>query len=136
VTRLLTGQFPNYELVLPKGELHPALFNTHALEAAVKRAALLADEKSHSVKLEFQDGSLRITSQSHETGDAEVIISADYQGPAITIGFNAEYLLDFLSLVEHEQVQLGLKDGASQALFTLPGGDDLDFRYVVMPMRL
>jgi DNA polymerase III subunit beta len=136
VTRLLTGQFPNYELVLPKSELNPALFDTGTLLAALKRAALMADDKSHSVKMEFQEGTLKITAQSNETGDAEVVIPADYQGPAVTIGFNAEYLMDFLNLVEREKVQLGLKDGSSQTLFTLPGEDELDFRYVVMPMRL
>src|SRR6185436_16364386 len=113
-----------------------ALFDTRVLHAALKRAALMADEKSHSIKMEFQEGTLKITAQSNEAGDAEVIIPTDYQGPAVTIGFNAEYLLDFLSLVEREQVQLGLKDGSSQTLFTLPGEDELDFRYVVMPMRL
>lgn len=135
-SRTLSGQFPNYELVLPKDKRTPVVFENARLFGAIKRVALMADEKSHSVKFDLTEGQVRITSQAADVGESEDILSVDYNGPAITIGFNAQYLLDFFSVIQDGDVIFDLKDGNSQVQLRSALDSEFDFRYIVMPMRL
>jgi DNA polymerase III subunit beta len=135
-SRTLSGQFPNYELVLPKDKRIPVVFDCTRLSAAIRRVALMADEKSHSVKFELTDGQVRITSQAADIGESEDILVVDYNGPAITIGFNAQYLLDFFNVIQEGDVIFDLKDGNSQVQLRSGLETEHDFRYIVMPMRL
>jgi len=133
-SRLLAGQFPNYELVLPKNNDKTITLNADTLTQAIRRAALMADERSHGVKLDLSSGKLSITSQSADVGEAKEMIPLDYAGDGLSIGFNASYILDFLAVVGTDEVLLELKDEQSPAL--MRPADDGDYRYVVMPMRL
>lgn len=135
-SRTLSGQFPNYELVLPKDKRTPVVFENARLFSAIKRVALMADEKSHSIKFELTDGQVRITSQAADIGESEDILTTDYSGPAITIGFNAQYLLDFFSVIQDGDVIFDLKDSSSQVQLRSALESGYDFRYIVMPMRL
>lgn len=135
-SRTLSGQFPNYELVLPKDKRTPVVFENAKLASAIRRVALMADEKSHSVKFELLDGQVRITSQAADLGESEDILFVDYTGPTITIGFNAQYLLDFFNVIQDGDVIFDLKDGSSQVQLRSSLESEYDFRYIVMPMRL
>ncbi len=135
-SRTLSGQFPNYELVLPKDKRTPVVFENARLFGAIKRVALMADEKSHSVKFEMTEGQVRITSQAADVGESEDVLTVDYNGPAITIGFNAQYLLEFFSVIQDGDVIFDLKDGNSQVQLRSALDSEYDFRYIVMPMRL
>lgn len=135
-SRILSGQFPNYELVLPKDKRMPIAFNNQRLYGSIKRVALMADEKSHSVKFELSVGQVRISSQAADVGESEDILSVDYDGPSITIGFNAQYLLDFFGVCQDGDVILEFKDANSQVQVRSVLESEYDFRYIVMPMRL
>jgi DNA polymerase-3 subunit beta len=135
-SRMLAGQFPNYELVLPKNNDKTIALNVDKIAQAIRRAALMADERSHGVKVELSAGKLSITSQSADVGEAKEVIPLDYSGDTLSIGFNAQYLLDFLGVVGTEEVLFELKDEQSPALIRPSGDGQSDYKYVVMPMRL
>ena len=135
-SRMLAGQFPNYDLVLPKGNDKLVTINTEKIAQAVRRAALMADERSHGIKYELGQGRLNISAQSADVGESRETIAVDYTGADLTIGFNAQYLLDFLSVVATDEIVFELKDEQSPALMKPAGEESESYRYVVMPMRL
>jgi DNA polymerase-3 subunit beta len=137
VSRLLAGQFPNYEMVLPKDNDQSATFNTSDLSKAIRRVALMADDSSHSIRLTLGKEQLLITSQSPEEGEAREIVSTDFAGDEIDIGFNASYLQDFLNAAGTERIVFEFKDANSQAqLRPVTDNDEVQFLCVVMPMRI
>jgi DNA polymerase III subunit beta len=135
-SRMLAGQFPNYELVLPKNNDKSVTLNVDKLTQAIRRAALMADERSHGVKVELTSGNLSITSQSADVGEAKEDIPLDYTGESLSIGFNAQYLLDFLGVVGTDEVVFEFKDEQSPALLRPLGDEGAEYKYVIMPMRL
>lgn len=135
-SRMLAGQFPNYELVLPKSNDKTVPLNTEKITQAIRRAALMADERSHGIKLELANGQLNITSQSADVGEAREVIPVDYTGDGMTIGFNAQYLQDFFNVVGTEEIVFELKDEQSPALIKPVEDNQYEYKYVVMPMRL
>lgn len=135
-SRMLAGQFPNYELVLPKSNDKTITLNADKITQAIRRAALMADERSHGVKVDLASGKLGISSQSADVGEAKEAIPLDYTGESVSIGFNAAYLLEFLNVVSTDDVLLELKDEQSPALLRPSGDEEFDYKYVVMPMRL
>ena len=136
VSRLLSGQFPNYEMVLPKDNRNQVPVESGRVSSVIKRVALMADERSHAIRFEISDGQINITSQAADVGEAGETLSVDYAGDAILAGFNAQYLNDFFSVIQDGQVVFEFKDGNSQAQLRPQGEADYDFRYVIMPMRL
>ena len=111
-------------------------FDRERLTSAVKRVALLSNERSRAVKFEIGAGKVEVTSSSSEFGEAHEQLPVDYTGPALTISFNAQYVLDFLNVVETDVVTLSLKDEVSQAVMKPIGADGYDYTYVIMPMRI
>lgn len=136
VSRMLSGQFPNYELVMPKETPNSVRIDGADMQSAIRRAALMADERSRAVKLQFGLERLEIVSQSSEVGEARETLAADYDGPDVQIGFNAQYLTDFLNVAGEGQIAFEFKDGQSQAQMRPATGDEYDYKYVIMPMRL
>lgn len=136
ISRTLTGQFPNYEMVIPKNNDKSVLFDSAALGQAIRRVALMADDRSHAIKFHLADNNLHISSQTAEEGEARESISTEYAGEETEIGFNAQYLQDFLNVASDGQVAFEFKDGNSQAQLRLASDTDYDYKYVVMPMRL
>ncbi|MCS6816449.1 MAG: DNA polymerase III subunit beta [Blastocatellia bacterium] len=135
VSRLLTGQFPNYELVIPKEAAARAVVSAESLREACRRVAILADERSRGVRLSFSQGRLVLTARSaSEDEEATEELLCAYDGEPIDVAFNVEYLLDFLSVVSGE-VEIALRDGQSPARLC-PLGEEGRYLYVVMPMRL
>ena len=137
ITRKLTGNFPDYERVLPKDHLHTATLERNEIRSAIERVAQFADERSRAIRVQFTPGEVRVFSSSVETGESEESVPGDYQGPDLEIGFNATYLLDFLRAISQDRVAFELKDQKSAGELR-PAGDTVpdQYRYVVMPMRI
>ena len=136
ISRMIDGQFPAYERVIPKGNDKVIEFDRDRLTSAVKRVALLSNERSRAVKFEIGKGKVEVTSSSSEFGEAREELAVDYSGTALTISFNAQYVLDFLNVVETDVVSLTLKDEVSQAVMKPIGASGYDYTYVIMPMRI
>ena len=137
MTRKLTGNFPDYPRVLPKDHSLVAVIQKDEIKAAIERVAQFADERSRAIRVQFTPGEVRIFSQSVETGESEESVPSQYDGPNLEIGFNAQYLLDFLRVIPQEQVSFHLKDQKSAGEMRPAGEDGAgQYRYVVMPMRI
>jgi DNA polymerase III subunit beta len=136
ISRMIDGQFPAYERVIPKGNDKLIEFDRERLTSAVKRVALLSNERSRAVKFEIDNGKVEVTSSSSEFGEAREQLAVDYTGGAMAISFNAQYVLDFLNVVETDIVSLSLKDEVSQAVMKPVGAEGYDYTYVIMPMRI
>jgi len=136
ISRMIDGQFPAYERVIPKNNDKEIDFERERVTNAVKRVALLSNERSRAVKFEISKGKVDVTSSSSEFGEAREEIAVDYEGAPLAISFNAQYVLDFLSVVETDSVQLSLKDEVSQAVMRPLGAQGYSYTYVIMPMRI
>jgi DNA polymerase III subunit beta len=136
ISRMIDGQFPAYERVIPKGNDKHIEFERDRLTNAVKRVALLSNERSRSVKFQVDKGKVDVTSSSPEFGEAHETLPVEYTGGAMQICFNAQYVLDFLAAVSTDVVALELKDEVSQAVMTPVGAEGYDYTYVIMPMRV
>ena len=136
VSRTLAGQFPNYEMVMPKTNDKVASFDSASLGQAIRRVALMADDRSRAIRFHLAAGTLQISSQTAEEGEARETVETDYHGEETEIGFNAAYLQDFLNVMSDGPVAFEFKDGNSQAQFRPVSDDGYDYKYVVMPMRL
>lgn len=135
-SRFLDKSFPAFEKVLPEGNDQHLMADRGALTGALKRVSLLSSERSRAVRLSVEAGSLEISSNSPELGEAMETLPVDYTGKPMAIGFNARYLVDFLDVVSDEKVRLSLKDADTQGLLTPGEEHPEDYRYVVMPMQL
>ncbi len=161
ITRKLSGTFPNYEMVIPKGNDKIAIFDLEEMKSAIRRVSLMADERTRSVKLHIRPNEIQISSQAAEEGEAEEVISADYSGEEVQVGFNSQYLQDFLNVVgagdaqtventEQEtdgdkvkvkdggrvKVAFEFKDGNAQTQMRPANDGGYNYKYVVMPLRI
>ncbi|MBI4481850.1 MAG: DNA polymerase III subunit beta [Acidobacteria bacterium] len=136
VSRQLAGQFPNYEMVIPKDNDKKLLLETEGFAEAIRRAAIMADERSHGIKLSLSEGQLVVTSSTSDLGEARESVQISYDGQPMEVGFNAQYLLDFLGVAFDKQVSFQLKDDETQGLLQPATEEDYQYSYVVMPMKL
>jgi DNA polymerase-3 subunit beta len=136
ISRMIDGQFPSFERVIPKNNDKRVEFDRDRLTSAVKRVALLSNERSRAVKFQIDKGKVEIASSSPEFGEAKEVLMVDYSAAPVTICFNAQYVLDFLGVVETDSVQLEFKDEMSQAVMKPVGAEGYDYTYVIMPMRI
>src|SRR4051794_23317596 len=136
ISRMIDGQFPAYERVIPKGNDKRIEFERDRLTSAVRRVALLSNERSRAVKFQIDPGKVDVTSSSPDVGEARETLPVEYAGPSMQICFNAQYVLDFLNAVATDVVSLELKDEVSQAVMKPVGADGYDYTYVIMPMRV
>jgi DNA polymerase III subunit beta len=137
ISRKLTGNFPDYERVLPKDHSLTVTLRREDVRSAVERVAQFADERSRAIRMQLCPGEVKLFSSLSDTGESEETLPAEYDGISFEIGFNAQYLLDFLRAVSEENISFSLKDPHSAAE-VLPAGDTAayNYRYVVMPMRI
>jgi DNA polymerase-3 subunit beta len=161
ISRKLSGQFPNYEMVIPKSNDKTAIFDCEEMRNAIRRVSVMADERTRSVKLELKTGEIQVSSSSSEEGEAVEVIPVEYEGEEVTVGYNSQYLMDFLNVAlgagsgdvketaegeEPEQptppAQTGtriifeFRDGNAQSLLRPAADSGYDYKYVVMPMRV
>lgn len=134
VMRLIDGQFPEYQRVIPKEGEKQVMIKRATFFDALKRISLLSADKSSAVKLSLSENLLRITANNPELGEAKDDIEVAYRGPSLTIGFNARYILDVLGALETDEVTLELGDEHSPGVLHAPG--DKEYTAVVMPMRV
>jgi DNA polymerase III subunit beta len=135
-SRQLTGQFPNFEAVLPKEITKSVSVQGDELGAAIARVAQFADERSRAVRLKLEKGELKLSASSTETGESEDSIEIAYNGEPLTIGFNAQYLVDFIKASGAGEVKLEFKDPQSAGQMRPAESEDYKYRYIVMPMRI
>ncbi|MGA2712494.1 MAG: DNA polymerase III subunit beta [Bryobacteraceae bacterium] len=137
ITRKLTGNFPDYERVLPQDNTNIAKLVKEDIKSAIERVAQFADERSRAIRVQFTAGEVKVFSSALETGESEESVPGEYSGPDLEIGFNAQYLLDFLRAIPQDYVSFGLKDQKSAGELQ-PAGENIQeqYRYVVMPMRI
>ena len=134
---MIEGQFPAYGKVIPQDNPVRVAFAGAQMADAIRRVSLLANERSRAVKFSFADGEATILSSNPELGEAREVVPVDLQGEALSISFNAQYVLDFLSVAVAERVEFLLKDDSSQGMMVpAEDVDGLEYRYVIMPMRI
>ena len=137
ISRQLTGQFPNYEAVLPRENDKVVEFDGELVTAAIRRVALLADERSQALRLQLEQGRLEISSSGGDYGEANEVLDIAYAGPALRIGFNYQYLLDFLGAVgKSGTVRMELKDEQTAVQFCPVDQGTYGYKYILMPLRV
>lgn len=134
-SKIVEAQFPAFEKVISTAGDKTVSLGREGFTSAIRRVSLLSSERSRAVKLSLTPGKLELTASSPDLGEARESLPVDYQGDPVEIGFNAQYFLDFLGVAGGDEVSLSLKDGESQGLLRplVPG--EVDYRYIVMPMR-
>ncbi|GBD24816.1 DNA polymerase III subunit beta [bacterium HR30] len=133
--RTVQADFPSYEAVIPRETAHLLTIANGPWSQALRRVAVLAAEQTHPVRLTFDAGKVELSARNPELGEAHEEVEANYSGETFTIGFNARYLLDVLSLFPGDStVEVGLQDDESPTVFRVP--EEPEFLYVLMPMRL
>jgi DNA polymerase-3 subunit beta len=136
ISRKIDANFPAYERVIPKTNDKRIEFDRDRLAAAVRRVRLLSNERSKAVKFVVGKDQVEITSSTPEVGEAHEVLPVEYGGGVMQICFNADYVDNFLSVVETDQVVLEFKDEMSQAVMKPVGAEGYDYTYVIMPMRI
>lgn len=136
IARLLDGQYPNYELVLPKEYTKKVRLECALFTESLRRVALMADGRSQAVRLTFAPNTLQISAQSAEEGFGEEILTVDYDGEQTEIGFNAQYLQDFLLTVKEGEISFEFNNDTEQALLRPVEQNGTNYRYIVMPLRV
>jgi len=137
-SRQLTGQFPNYEAVLPRENNKFVTVHCDELSGAIQRVAQFADERSNAIRMRVEKNELKVSSSNTETGESEDSIETAYTGDPMVIGFNSQYLLEFLKVVGSGDVRFEFKDAqtAGQLRPDEAADSEYRYRYIVMPMRI
>lgn len=132
--RLIEGKYPNYKQLIPQNLSENVKVKRDSLLASLKRVSLLSNQKSKGVTLNISKNKLEITSNNPELGDAKEELDIEYSGKNMKIGFNAKYILDVLSSIDEEEIDLSLKDQLSPGI--MQPLKDPNYTCVIMPMRI
>jgi DNA polymerase-3 subunit beta len=136
ISRVLTGQFPNYEAVLPRDNNKKIVLERNEFSDAVRRVSQLADQRSHALKFSVSNEGVELSASSPEYGEATENLDKEYTGDPLSIGFNGQYLLDFLSAAPEGPISVELKDEQSAGQFRPLADEQYRYRYIIMPMRI
>lgn len=166
ITRKLTGNFPNYEMVMPKDNDKKVVFDLADMKNAVRRISLMADERNRSIRVTVREGEVEVTAQSSEEGEGNEVVPADYTGEEILLGFNHQYLQEFLNNVgvlenassaestdegesngegaatarakdsKPTRISFEFKDSNAATQIRIDGETAYDYKYIVMPLRI
>lgn len=134
IMRLVDGEFPDYTRVIPVNNDRIVTIDRMDFLHSLKRMSILSSDKFKGVKLDIQTGAMEISANNPELGEAHETMEINYEGENTSVRFNARYLIDVLSIIREEKVELQLRDEHSPAI--LRPGQSHDFMSVVMPMRL
>jgi DNA polymerase-3 subunit beta len=134
-SKMVEAQFPAFEKVIAASGDKVVVLEREALATAIRRVSLLSSERSRAIRVGLAKGRLELLASSPDQGEAQESLPCDYSGEEIEVGFNAQYLLDFLGAVGGSSVRLELKDADSQGVLRPEEPGEVDYRYVVMPMR-
>ncbi|MEX2367495.1 MAG: DNA polymerase III subunit beta [Pseudohongiellaceae bacterium] len=133
-SKLVDGKFPDYDRVLPKGGDKTIVAARQDLRHALSRTAILSNEKYRGIRLLLSNDELKILANNPEQEEAEELVSIQYKGEALEIGFNVSYLIDVLTVISSPEVKIIVSDPNSSAL--IEPSEENGSLYVVMPMRL
>lgn len=133
-SKLIDGRFPEYERVIPQETDNKLTADKELLKGALQRTAILSNEKYRGIRLVIRKGSVVLQAHNPEQEEAEEELEVGYEGDDIEIGFNVNYLLDAIGVIDSEDLTLAVVDSNSSCLLREPGNDDC--KHVVMPMRL
>jgi len=166
ITRKLTGNFPNYEMVMPKDNDKKVVFDLADMKSAVRRISLMADERNRSIRMLVREGEVEVTAQSSEEGEGNEIVPAEYKGEEVLLGFNHQYLQEFLNNVgaletasaadadavaeengegtaaarakenKPTRISFEFKDSNAATQIRIDGEASYDYKYIVMPLRI
>jgi DNA polymerase-3 subunit beta len=136
ISRIIESKFPNYQAVIPKDNPGRLVISREELAGAIRRVSLLSAERSKGRKFTIEKNRMRLFSSNPEIGEAHDRLAVDYKGQDMEIGFNAQYLLDFLGAVESDKVLFEIKDENSAALIKPEGEEPITNIYVLMPMKI
>lgn len=136
ISRIIESKFPNYDSVIPKDNPHIVVVPRAEFADAIRRVALLSTERSRGIKLFIEKKKIRLFSSNPEIGEARDKLDVEYAGVDMEIGFNAQYLLDFVTSIGSEKVRLELKDENSAAVMRPDTDGDVKSLYVIMPMKI
>ena len=136
ISRIIEGKFPNYEAVIPQDNTGVMTVSREEMADAIRRVSLLSTERSRGIKLNLSKGLISLFSSNPEIGEARDKVNAEYEGEELEIGFNSHYLLDFLNTVKAEKIRIELKDENSAVLMKPDGEDEIQYQYVLMPMKI
>ncbi len=134
VIRLIDGQFPDYQRVIPKESERKVVVNRTKFADALKRISLLSADKSSAVRLELSDNQIKVSASNPDMGEASDEVDVHYKGPTLTVGFNARFFLDVIGVIEADDLSLELGDEHSPAV--IHPADDPNYTAVIMPMRV
>ena len=134
VSKLIDGNYPNYQQVIPAQNTKKVHISKDLFTHAVKRVSIMAKDKTNAVKVQLEPNTLTLSTNNPEIGEANEAIPVEYKGEGLTIGFNSRYLLDILMAMDRESITLELNDPLSPCLMKEEGDDG--YRCVVMPMRV
>jgi len=133
--RLIDGDFPDYTKVIPKGNPNVARLDHDELLQALRRVSILSSERYKGIRMEFTNGKVCISANNPDLGEAAEDVEAEYKGKPISIGFNARYVIDVLSVLTGDgEIEIELKDELSPSVIRKSGVEG--YLYVLMPMRL
>jgi DNA polymerase-3 subunit beta len=134
VSKLIDGNYPNYQQVLPTQNTKLVTVSKDMITHAVKRVSILSKEKNNAVKLQLEKNQLTLSTNNPEVGEANEELAIDYKGDSLAIGFNSRYLMDVLTAMDGENITLELNDALSPCLIKEAGNES--YKCVVMPMRV
>jgi DNA polymerase-3 subunit beta len=135
-SKLINAQYPDYDKLIPRSVVNTAVASREALRQALVRAAILSNEKFRGIRLHLNEDQLRIVANNPEQEEAEEMVTLNYQGAGLEVGFNAAYLLDVVSAIGSDDISWSFNDPNSGVLIEPTAGEHGDCLYVVMPMRL
>jgi DNA polymerase-3 subunit beta len=136
ISRIIESKFPNFETVIPKDNPNVLHIPKDSFTQAIRRVALLSSERSRGVKFSIEKNLIKLFSSNPEIGEARDNLEVEYKGAELEVGFNSQYLIDFLSSVSSERVRLELKDENSAAVVRPELDEDIKYTYVLMPMKI
>ncbi len=134
LTRLIEGSYPNYGQVIPAANEKKVILGRDPFIKALRRVSIMSKERSHAIRMDVGDDLITLNSSNPDLGEARDELPAKYSGEAVSLGFNARYLIDALGAMESENVIFELQDPLSPTLLRPDG--DLSYRCVIMPMRI
>ncbi len=134
VSRLIEGQFPNFERVIPREHTKKLTIPTEQFLQSMKRVAIVARENEYRTTIQTQNGTLVLTAESGNVGRAHEEVEVLREGEDLKMAFSARYLLDVLNVIDVEAIEAEFSGEASPALIRPQGQDN--YLYVLMPMQL
>jgi len=136
ISRIIESKFPNYQAVIPKDNPNKMIINKEELAAAIRRVSILSSEKSKGIKFSLASRELKLFSSNPEIGEARDRLEIEYDGQELEIGFNSQYLLDFIETVAVDKVRFEIKDENSAVLIKPEGEEKGSYLYILMPMKI